>query len=165
MKAMLPALLLASGLWTMVTHPAEAGGLLRKRARVVAPRSVYVPTVAPIPAQGYPMLGTFYPTPYMTVGGQGPITGGYTPFGRPAEWSLTLNGPLAATRSTAAPITRYVRGYDGRVYATPAVSTSYPFEPDIAPVVYPTRASYFYGFRQTGTPPWWDRGEGWVDLN
>ena len=34
-----------------------------------------------------------------------------------------------------------------------------------APVVYPTRASYFNNFRETGTPPWWDAAYNWIDQN
>ena len=37
--------------------------------------------------------------------------------------------------------------------------------PGNSPVVYPTQATYYYGFRQTQNPPWWPKAINWIDQN
>jgi hypothetical protein len=129
-------------------------------------RGVLVPTSARAGLQPSPMLGSFYPTPVMTVGGNG-FTGGsgYTPL----EWygggTLAMYGPFASLRATAAPVTLYRRDFSGRVRPEVATSFSYPFLPPAAPVVYPTRAQVRGTIPVESTPPWWQTGHGWVDMN
>src|SRR5262249_13742687 len=62
-----------------------------------------------------PMLGSFYPNPYMIVRGSGRTGGGSTPNGYYGENSLALYGPLSPLRATAASVLTYSRGYDGVV--------------------------------------------------
>jgi len=124
----------------------------------VAPASC-APCAGPISST----LGTFEPTPYITVRGNWPIGGGYSPLDLYGDQSMTLYGPLSPLRATSAPVTTYSRGYDGRINATPAVSFSTPNLPGLSPVIYPTPRSYFYGPRVNRTPPWWSSGANWID--
>jgi hypothetical protein len=112
-----------------------------------------------------PMLGTFYPTPYMSVRGNAPTGGGYSPLGTYGDQNLVLYGPLSSLRASSAPVLTYVRGYDGVVYPTQGTAISYPNLPPASRVVYPTRGSSFYGFRESGTPPWWSNAANWIDQN
>lgn len=151
------------GLVLVSLHDAEAGGLFRKRDRTVItpPRSV-VPTarvVTPAP------LGTFTPTPYMTVRGNFPTGGGYSPNDSFGDTSMDLYGPMSALRSTAAPVATYVRGYDGRTTVQEGTAFSTPNLPTNSPVVYPTQGSYYYRPRTSEDPPWWDKGLNWIDQN
>src|SRR4051812_35125658 len=81
----------------------EAGGPFHRRARPVAETATTTrpqDRVAPSP-----MLGSFMPSPYVTVRGNGVIGGGYSPlgmFGR--EQSLSVYGPLSAFREISAPV-------------------------------------------------------------
>ena len=111
------------------------------------------------------MLGSFYPNPYIIVRGNAPAGGGFSPLGQFGDTSMDLYGPLSSLRQIAAPVVTYQRGYDGVV--RPAVGTSFsnPNLPEINPVVYPTKASFYYGPRTQSTPPWWDRGITWIDQN
>lgn len=147
------------GVLILVSLPAEAGFPARRRARVVAP-TAYTGGGAV-----YPGLGTFYPDPYIIVRGNAPVGGGYTAFGRAGDATLALYGPLSPLRATAAPVVTYSRGYDGVVRANVGVGFSYPNLPELSPVVYPTRANVFDGFRESGTPPWWDAAHNWIDQN
>jgi hypothetical protein len=147
--------------------------------RVVAPRPsavrVYVPSgatvsvpsarVAPGAVNNYGRLGSFYPTPYLMVRGNAPAGGGYSPLGTFGETSMTLYGPLSPYRMTTAPVLTYTRGYDGRVVVAPGTSFSTPNLPALTPVVYPTQASNYFGFRQSGSPPWWANAINWLDQN
>jgi hypothetical protein len=144
--------------------PSEAGdGLFRRRARTVVPTAVVEnPANANAPS---PMLGSFYPTRYVIVGGDRPTGGGYSPLGTYGLTSMTLYGPFSIYRQTTAPVSVYSRGYDGRVYETQGHSFSSPFLPESNPVVYPTANSYYYRPRGTTAPPWWTTGYGWVDQN
>ena len=110
-------------------------------------------------------LGTFQPTPYLTVRSNWPAGGGYSPLEYYGDVSLSLYGPLSSYRAVAAPVVSYTRGYDGRVYATQATSFSTPNQPDMTLVVYPTPANYFYAPRGTRTPPQWTSGINWIDQN
>jgi len=132
-------------------------------AMVVNPPHL-VPTSANATAPT-PMLGTFYPTPYMSVRGNAPAGGGYSPLGAYGDQNLVLYGPLSALRTSSAPVLTYVRGYDGVVHPSEGTSISYPNLPPASRVIYPTRGSYFYGFRESGTPPWWSNAANWIDQN
>ena len=120
------------------------------------PRNANAPT---------PMLGTFYPTPYMTVRGNAPAGTGYTPLGAYGDQTLALYGPLSPLRSTTAPVMTYTRGYDGTLIPTVGTGFSYPNLPAASPIIYPTQATYYYGFRESGTPPWWKTSLNWIDQN
>lgn len=110
-------------------------------------------------------LGTFYPTPYMMVRGNAPIGGGYSPLDAYGDTTLSLYGPLSSLRMTSAPVVTYTRGYNGSAVVQPGTSFSAPNLPSLTPVVNPTSASYYYGFRSSGSPPWWASGMNWIDQN
>jgi len=112
-----------------------------------------------------PPLGTFEPTPYITVRGSWPAGAGYSPLQVFGDQSMSLYGPLSPLRSVSAPVRSYVRGYDGRVYARQATSSSTPNLPGISPVIYPTPANYYYGPRVNRTPPSWTNAAEWIDQN
>lgn len=137
----------------------HAGALYRRRARVL------VPSGATVGQSSSPYAGTFYPTPYMTVRGNAPTGGGYSPLGIYGESTMVLYGPLSSLRSTAAPLITYSRGYDGRTVIQEGTSFSTPNLPGATPVIYPTQATYYYGFRESGDPPWWSSGINWIDQN
>jgi hypothetical protein len=151
--------------------PARAGGLFKRKARpastvVAAPTaSVAVPTTCTNATEPTPMLGSFYPTPYMFVRGNAPAGGGYSPLGAAGDMNLALYGPLSPLRVTSAPVLTYVRGYDGRLVPTVSTSFSYPNMPAASPVIYPTQATNYYGFKESGTPPWWKSSLNWIDQN
>ncbi|MBV8384294.1 MAG: hypothetical protein JOZ63_16925 [Planctomycetaceae bacterium] len=153
-------LLCLMGLVTWGATWAEAGVPLgNRRARPV------VPTADSAPPGPYPGLGTYYPTPYMTILGDWPTGDGYTPLNSFGDATLSLYGPISALRATAAPVVTYARGYDGRPVAVPGTSFSTPNLPGATPVVYPTQATNYYGFRHTVDPPWWPNGINWIDQN
>lgn len=149
------------GIGTVAVGSALAGPPLS------GPPPRYIPTTA-LPA-GPPRsarLGQFYPAPQLFVRGNFPAGGGYTPGDSPTFDSLALYGPLSALRPASAPIMTYARGYDGTVRPMVGTSISYPNLPEIAPVVYPTwRNDYYYGYRNSGIPPWWNNGINWIDQN
>jgi hypothetical protein len=147
--------------WSATTIEAEGGGFFRRRGRVA------VPTVQtrPQPASPAP-LGTFYPTPYMTVRGNYPTGGGYSPNDtQGGDMSMDIYGPLSALRGSSAPLTTYARGYDGRTVVQEGTAFSTPNLPGNTPVVYPTQATYYYGFRESHDPPWWPKALNWIDQN
>jgi hypothetical protein len=78
---------------------------------------------------------------------------------------MSLNGPLSALRFTSAPVITYTRGYDGRAVVTPGTSFSTPNFPALTPVISPTQASNYFGFRESGSPPWWANAINWIDQN
>ena len=133
------------------------------------PRRVHVETrsvvVQPVRDSVYPGLGTFYPTPMLSSGGNAPAGYGYSPLGIYGETSTTLYGPLSAFRSNSAPLTVYSRGYDGRALPVEATSFSYPNYPPASRVVYPTRANVYTGFRAISSPPWQASAINWIDQN
>jgi hypothetical protein len=110
-------------------------------------------------------LGTFAPTPYIFARGNETADGGFSwgdGFGRS---SLAMYGPLSVQRYTSAPVLTYTRGYNGQTVVTPGTSFSAPNYARLSPVVYPTQASNYYGFRTSGTPPWWPSATNWLDQN
>jgi hypothetical protein len=114
-----------------------------RRSRVVnRARPAYAPgAVQPAP------LGTFMPTPVVTIRGNDPVGGGYSPLGIYGDQSMSFYGPFSPFRSVTAPIVVYSRGYDGVVRSAEVVTSSYPNLPALSPVVYPTRANNYYGPR------------------
>jgi hypothetical protein len=147
---------------------AQSGGAYSRRAwRPVYQRpTIVVPTQARSDLAPSPMLGTFYPTPFMMVGGNGFSGGeGYTPMQQYGDGAMALYGPFASLRAVTAPVATYSRGYDGIVRPGVGYATSYPFLPPAGAVVYPTRAVQRGTFRDQTTPPWWDAGYNWVDFD
>ncbi len=153
------------GLAVMATTTADAGWPFSRRAAV--PTRVVTPTVSrPVIRDApSPMLGTFYPEPYVYVRGNMNAGGGYSPLGEYGYNAMSLYGPLSDYRRVSAPIVTYNRGYDGSVRPVVGTSFSNPNLRAKEPVIYPTRGNYFYGFRNTGTPPWWDSPINWIDQN
>lgn len=147
------------GLLAWGSTRAEAGGLFRRRGRAVVPTTVRSEGPSPAP------LGTFAPTPYMTVRGNFPIGGGYSPNDSFGDTSMDLYGPLSALRPNTAPVLTYSRGYDGRGVLSEGTSFSTPNLPGASPVVYPTQATVYSGFRQSKNPPWWPKAINWIDQN
>lgn len=154
--------------------PAHAQGPWSPRATTYyRPTGSYQPasTLASTPPSSRglastPMLGTFYPTPYMTVGGNGVVGGsGFTPLQQYGDRAMSLYGPFSSLRAVSAPVTVYSRGYDGIVRPEVGNSFSYPFLPPASPVIYPTRANQRDRFDYQSTPPWWEPGYNWVDQN
>ena len=145
---------------------ARAEHRVRRGGRVVVDRAR--PVYAPAPRlAAYPpgTLGTFYPTPYLTVGGNYPAgNAGYTPLGMFGSDTLPLYGPMSSLRATTAPVATYSRGYDGTVRVHEGVATSYPNLPLLSPVIYPTQANHYYAPRTLRTP-WWDSAINWIDQN
>ena len=159
--------LAALSLVGLTATPAKAGGW---RARTPPGRGP-VPTSGVVTARpaasvnNYGRLGSYFPTPYIMVRGNAPAGGGYSPLGIYGESTMALYGPFSPFRMTSAPVTIYTRGYDGRTVVAPGTSFSAPNLPALTPVVYPTQASNYYGFRQSHTPPWWANASDWLDQN
>jgi hypothetical protein len=101
----------------------------------------------------------------MFVRGNGTAGGGYSPLDEFGDSTMALYGPLSGLRSTSAPVLTYSRGYDGRSVVTPGTSFSTPNLGALTPVVYPTQATNYYGFRRSGMPPWWPSAINWIDQN
>jgi hypothetical protein len=148
--------------------PASAGGFFKRRAAArissgaeLSPTS-YNPANANAPS---PMLGTFYPTPYIVVSGTGPTGSGYSPLGQYGLNNLQTYGPTSAFRAKAAPVRIYSRGYDGVVRELEGTSFSTPFYPQGSPVVYPTPASDYYRPRGRASLPSDYGAQFWVDQN
>ncbi len=155
--------LAASALIAAPSSPAEAGGPSRRRDRPIRetvdtrPENRLAPT---------PMLGNFRPTPYITVRGNGLLGGGYSPLGFfGPNTSMTLYGPFSALRTTAAPVSTVVRGYNGLPTRVEGTSFSTPFQPNLSPVRYPTRATNYDSLRGVPTGPRTGNGYLWVDQN
>jgi hypothetical protein len=110
-------------------------------------------------------LGTFYPTPILTVRGNNPVGGGYSPLDIYGDQTLSLYGPLSPYRTTTAPVLTYVRGYDGRTRLTEASSFSNPNLPILSPIRYPTELNYYYAPRRVRTLPWGSNALNWIDQN
>jgi hypothetical protein len=142
----------------------QAEHRVRRGGRVVVERArpVFVPRPATYPPG---TLGTFYPTPYLTIGGNYPAgNAGYTPLAMFGSDTLSLYGPMSSLRATTAPLATYSRGYDGTVRVHEGVATSYPNLPLLSPVIYPTQANQYYAPRTLRTP-WWDSAINWIDQN
>ena len=140
---------------------ALAGPPPRRVARTVAV-SGELPCPAP---RATGTLGTFYPTPYVTVRGDLPLGGGYSPLGIYGDQTLAIYGPLSAFRSSTAPVLTYTRGYDGRTHLTEAASFSNPNLPVLSPVRYPNPGNYYYGPRVVRPTPWGTNALNWIDQN
>ncbi len=78
---------------------------------------------------------------------------------------MALYGPISPLRAQAAPVLTYTSGYDGVVRPTLGTSFSTPLLPRVTPVVYPTRANIYGGFRHSDTPPWWPSAINYIDQN
>src|SRR6266700_1208701 len=92
------------GVLSVAVSSAEAGSPVFRRSRRVTTQYV-ARTAMPAGATGLapsPMLGTFYPTPYIIVRGDGPAGGGYTPHGQSGDFAMSVYGPLSALRQVAA---------------------------------------------------------------
>ena len=153
------SLVLLIVLTVVSTDTVQAGAPFRRRPRRL------VPSVATVGQPTSPYAGTFFPTPYMTVRGNSPTGGGYSPLGVYGDSTMAIYGPLSSLRSTAAPLVTYSRGYDGRTVILEGTSFSTPNLPEATSVIYPTQATYHYGFRESGVPPWWPSGINWIDQN
>jgi hypothetical protein len=145
---------------------AMAGGrLFRRRERVV------VETVAPVSRpqdQVAPtgMLGSFVPTPMVTIRGNGVVGGGYSTLGMSGrENSLSVYGPLSAFRQTSAPVNTVLRGYDGIPVRVQGTGFSNPMQPTLSPFVYPTQSSNYSALPYQRTPPYRDKALMWIDEN
>ena len=110
-------------------------------------------------------LGTFYPTPVITVQGNSPIGAGYSPLQIYGDQTLSLYGPLSPFRTMTAPVLTYVRGYDGQTTVSEAISFSNPNLPVLSSVRYPTEANYYYGPRRPRSLPWGSNAINWIDQN
>ena len=155
--------LLAGALITFVLVP--VGPALGQNPYQSTPqaRRGYRGTVAPCAAGVTPTLGTFAPTPYLTVRGNWPAGGGYSPLDIYGDMTLPLYGPLSSLRATSAPVTIYSRGYNGAPRATPATSFSNPNLPALSPVVYPRQSNNYYAPRIDRSPPSWANAMNWID--
>lgn len=153
---------MALGIGLMPAGAARAGWPFRK------PGGRRVVVMNPANATARPpggMLGSFYPDPMINIAGNGYLSGGYSPLDMYGPNTLSLDGPLSPFRAESAPVVTYERGYDGMTRARVSTSYSYPNRPDLAPLVYPTRANYYWGFGGSRTPPQWDRAVNWLDQN
>ncbi len=146
------------GMFSALSSSAEAQ-LFRRRPRQT---SYVAPSEDP---SVYPMLGTYYPTNYMMVRGNYTGGGGYSPLNFYKDTTMVIYGPLAATRAYTAPVRYNVRGYNGGSYPVRTMAYSYPNLPSLSPVVYPNQGSYYFGFPRPATPPWWQDGNSWIDMN
>jgi hypothetical protein len=163
-----PAIALAivvslGGLGLRPSFAGDGPGMRREARAVVIYRAR--PRYTPVAATSSAPLGTFTPTPYITVGGSYPVGPGYSPLDIYGDQTLALYGPLSPLRAVTAPVVAYSRGYDGRLYRMDAASFSYPNLPSISPVIYPTEANYYYGPRVIRRPPWWPSPINWIDQN
>ena len=156
-------IVVSSGGSSCLVAPAEAGWPWRDRpARATSTASPR----AKDQVASSPMLGTFQPTPVITVRGNGIIGGGYSPIGLyGGNNSMTLFGPISSLRETSAPVNTDARVYNGVNTLVEATSYSTPFQPDLSPVKYPTRVSNYDAPRGPGIPPRTGNGIMWVDQN
>jgi hypothetical protein len=131
---------------------------VRRTAAVVRVEPCPVPRVTST-------LGTFNPTPLITVRGNLPLGGGYSPLEIYGDQTLALYGPLSPLRTSTAPVLTYVRGYDGRTRLTEASSFSNPNLPILSRVRYPTVGNYYYAPRVIPNLPWGTNAINWIDQN
>ncbi len=111
-------------------------------------------------------LGTFMPTPSITVGGNYPTGSvGYSPLGIVRRHGLDTHRTNVGFPRSTAPILTYSRGYDGQTRVIEGNSFSYPLLPSMSPVVYPTEANYYWGPRTPRTPRWGSSAINWIDQN
>lgn len=112
-----------------------------------------------------PPLGTFEPTPYITVGGAAPTAQGYSPLGTYGDTTMSLHGPVSPLRSVAAPVVTYSRGYDGVLRPTQGTTSSTPNFPRLSPYAYPTRRNNYYAPRTSPPMSQYTSAVNWLDLN
>jgi hypothetical protein len=110
-------------------------------------------------------LGTFNPTPIVTVRGNMPAGGGYSPLETYGDTTLSLYGPLSPFRLSTAPVRTYQRGYDGLIHLTESTAFSTPNLPSLSPVRYPNETSYYFGPRVIRPTPWGLNALNWIDQN
>ena len=147
----------------LIAAVAFADGPSRRVRRTTTVNRVVEPCAAP---RATGTLGTFYPTPVITVRGNYPLGGGYSPLESYGDTTLSLYGPLSPLRTSTAPVLTYVRGYDGQTRLNEAVSFSNPNLPVLSPVRYPTEANYYYGPRKRSFAlPWGSSAINWIDQN
>jgi hypothetical protein len=145
-----------------IVVPSYGGEPFRFRSRRVAETRFAPRTVV----QGSEFLGTFEPTPYVFVRGNGTTGGGYSPLQVAGDQTMVMYGPLSVMRSATAPVTTYVRGYDGALQPVSGISFSTPNLSTLSPVVYPNRSSDYYHPRTDVSPPAWPKdGMNWIDQN
>jgi hypothetical protein len=120
------------------------------------------PVIVPNPAAPT-TLGIFRPTPTLTIRGNDPVGGGYSPLGIYGDQTMALYGPFSPLRPATAPVLTYTRGYDGEVRLTEGLSSSYPNLPALSPVVYPTEANYYYAPRYLMSPREPKSAINWID--
>jgi hypothetical protein len=101
----------------------------------------------------------------ITVRGNDPLGGGYSPLGIFGDQTLSLYGPLSPLRATTAPVLVYVRGYDGSIRVSDGASFSTPNLPELSPVRYPTPANDYFGPRVPRIAPWGPSAVNWIDQN
>jgi hypothetical protein len=157
-------ILAASAILGAMAATANAEGPFRRRPRpAIETATTTRPEDQVAPS---PMLGSFRPSNYVTVRGNGVVGGGYSPLGQfGREQSLSVYGPLSAFREISAPVTTVVRGYNGIPVVARGTSFSNPNQPTLSPYVYPTRASQYSALRFQSTPPQWDKAILWIDQN
>ena len=156
----------AAALGLVLASDASAGWPRARRSRTVVVTTTSTQTrVAGLAPS--PMLGTFYPDPPpLNVRGNFEAGGGYSPLGTYGDSAANIIGPLSSFREVAAPVLTYERGYDGAYRPGVGTSFSSPNFPSASPaVVYPTRANARNAGRRMSTPPQWDSGINWIDLN
>ena len=166
------------GLLTLIAlenTQAQAGDWFKRRrsAPPPAPVTMTVPAQAPVLVRTVQRvsavppgpLGTFVPTPYAIVRANAPTGGGFAPLGVYGDQTMVIYGPLSPWRSTAAPVLTYTRGYDGGMIPVEGTAFSNPNLPTIAPIVYPTQRTNFFGPRELRSPPWWADAGTWIDQN
>ncbi len=153
-----------AGLASLLAQDAEAGWPRTRRTRVVTTSApVAAPRVAGMAPS--PMLGTFYSEPYLNIRGNFEAGGGYSPLGLYGDSTAVLYGPLSSFRTSSAPVLMYQRGYDGSFRPELGTGFSYPNFPAASPIVYPSRANAVGAPRRVTTPPQWDSGINFIDLN
>ena len=129
-------------------------------------RTVTVTRVQPCPVpRATSTLGTFNPTPVITVRGNLPLGGGYSPLEIYGDQTMALYGPLSPLRTSTAPVLTYVRGYDGQTRLMEGASFSNPNLPALSRVRYPTVGNYYYGPRVIPNFPWGINALNWIDQN
>lgn len=152
------------GLILLLTTAASSEAGERRFHRARRPAVQPVPTARRIDPVYGDRLGTFYPTPAIFVQANYPAGGGYAPLGIFGEHNLSMYGPLSSFRTVTAPVSTYVRGYDGVVRPAETISNSYPNLPLLAPLAYPTRANDYYAPRIRNNPAQ-ESAINWLDQN
>ncbi|MDB5352728.1 MAG: hypothetical protein JWN86_3975 [Planctomycetota bacterium] len=153
-----------AGLVSFLALEVQAGWPRARRTRVVTTSApVAVPRATGLAAS--PMLGQFYPEPYLNIRGNFETGGGYSPLGTYGDSTAAMYGPLSSFRTSSAPVLLYQRGYDGSFRPELGTGFSTPNFPAASSIVYPSRANVVGGPRRTTSPPQWDSAIDWIDRN